>query len=592
MEFVDESKLKNVNYENYPYPHTIIDNFLKTDVLNKVLSNINNLKDEDSNETCDFCIKYSFTHNLSDYLKRLFAELNSKEFINYLENITGIKNLIVNETLYGAGVHRVRKDGHLPLHTDFNSYNHDHHGKLDRRINLLIYMNPDWKEEYNGSLILYDKPNRKCAKKIMPILNRCVIFNTSKKSVHGHPEILNVPEDICRQSIAVYYYTKNNYDHLGLNLDFEGDPKHHPIWYKKLEIWYSEAESNLIVKSQKIFCNHFKINENDVDIICTNIKINETSDIYMKPCEDGYLSSCFWVKSKCDGFFVFTELKRDDYIYKKFENNNITVCFNFADVPVFFNKNKFFKFIPTEDSENNCELFVIDFYNRNSQNITNIPIKMPSVEIKPQELILDFVFFNELLYFNSDSGITKIIKDLDKSQNYHFVLNLLIDNVDKINDGNLNITNRFIHRFHNNSFIDKHISNWIHETFKKNDCESYIISPFQNDSFFNFFSSTFDDIITTMKTYYSISDSIEINIVEIIFTKHVINPGKQISSNLFCLIVLISVYNPDSEKISFGDGMSYKFNEGDMLIINKCDEYYFQKYTKVEYVQIYIDLCY
>ena len=73
MEFVDESKLKNVNYENYPYPHTIIDNFLKTDVLNKVLSNINNLKDEDSNETCDFCIKYSFTHNLSDYLKRLFA---------------------------------------------------------------------------------------------------------------------------------------------------------------------------------------------------------------------------------------------------------------------------------------------------------------------------------------------------------------------------------------------------------------------------------------------------------------------------------------------------------------------------------------
>ena len=71
-----------------------------------------------------------------------------------------------------------------------------------------------------------------------------------------------------------------------------------------------------------------------------------------------------------------------------------------------------------------------------------------------------------------------------------------------------------------------------------------------------------------------------------------LKPQKKISSNLFFLIVLISVHNPDSEKISFGDGMSYKFNEGDMLIINKCDEYYFQKYTKVEYVQIYIDLCY
>jgi hypothetical protein len=95
-----------------------------------------------------------------------------------------------------------------------------------------------------------------------------------------------------------------------------------------------------------------------------------------------------------------------------------------------------------------------------------------------------------------------------------------------------------------------------------------------------------------MKTYYSIPNMIQINIIEIMFAKHIIKPQKQISSNLFFLIVLISVHNPDSEKISFGDGMSYKFNEGDMLIINKCDEYYFQKYTKVEYVQIYIDLCY
>lgn len=589
MEFVDETKLKKVNYENYPYPHTIIDNFLKTDVLNEVLSNINNLKDEDAVEKCTFFKKYSFTENLSDYLKRLFAELNSPEFIKYLENITGIKDIIVNENLYGAGVHRVRKDGHLPLHTDFNSYYNDS-GKLDRRISLLIYMNPDWKEEYNGSLILYDKPNRKCAKKIMPILNRCVIFNTSNKSVHGYPEILNVPENICRHSIAIYYYTKNSNKHL--DLDFEGDPEHNTIWYKKLEVWYSDAESNLIVKSQRIFCNHFKINENDVDILCTNIKINETSDIYMNSRKDGYLSSCFWVKSKCDGFFVFTELKRDDYIYKNFENNNITVCFNFADVPVFFNKNKFFKFFPTDDSENNCELFVIDFYIRDSKDIINRTIKMPSVEIKPRDFALDYVFFNELLYFNSDNHIKELTKDLDKSQNYHFVFNLLIDNIDKINDDNLNASNRFIQRFNNNSFIDKHISKWIHETFQDNDCENYIISPFQNDSFFNFFSSTFEDIISKTKTYYSITNIIEINIIEIIFTKHVINPGKQISSNLFFLIVLISVYNPDSEKISFGDGMSYKFNEGDMLIINKCDEYHFQKHTKVEYVQIYIDLSY
>jgi Rps23 Pro-64 3,4-dihydroxylase Tpa1-like proline 4-hydroxylase len=156
------------------------------------------------------------------------VELNSPEFINYLENMTGITDIIANDTtLLGGGIHRIKNGGFLKLHTDFNSYHHKHYGKLDRRINLLIYMNPHWKEEYNGALLLCDKQNGTCAKNILPILNRCVIFNTSNKSIHGHPERLNVPGNIYRQSIAVYYYTKNDNDQL----DFEGDPEHSTIWY-------------------------------------------------------------------------------------------------------------------------------------------------------------------------------------------------------------------------------------------------------------------------------------------------------------------------------------------------------------------------
>ena len=234
MEFVDEDKLKIFNYENYPFPHTIIDNFLKDGIIDNVLSNTNNLKDDvaDSkfiSKSSPFEYnKYAFTKPNSDCLRKLFVELNSPEFINYLENMTGITDIIANDTtLLGGGIHRIKNGGFLKLHTDFNSYHHKHYGKLDRRINLLIYMNPHWKEEYNGALLLCDKQNGTCAKKILPILNRCVIFNTSNKSIHGHPEILNVPENICRQSIAVYYYTKNNNDQL----DFEGDPEHSTIWY-------------------------------------------------------------------------------------------------------------------------------------------------------------------------------------------------------------------------------------------------------------------------------------------------------------------------------------------------------------------------
>jgi Rps23 Pro-64 3,4-dihydroxylase Tpa1-like proline 4-hydroxylase len=238
MEFVRESSLENVTYETYPFPHTVIDNFFKTDKLEGLLSNINSLKDEDAEtkfinpySPYEFN-KFAYNTNYGDHLKKIFAELNSSEFITKLETITGIKDIIRNDTtLIGAGIHRIKNGGFLQLHTDFNSY-HNHYGKLDRRINLIIYMNPDWKEEYNGSLCLCDKEKNTCSKKILPILNRCVILNTSNKSIHGHPERLNVPENVYRNSIAVYYYTKNNHG----DLDFEGDPEHSTLWFPNIKV--------------------------------------------------------------------------------------------------------------------------------------------------------------------------------------------------------------------------------------------------------------------------------------------------------------------------------------------------------------------
>lgn len=238
MYFINEDNLTNVSCENYPFPHIIIDNFLKNHVLDNILLNINNLKDEDANykfitpSSPYEYNKFAFSLNYGDYLKNLFIELNSPEFIKYLQKITGIENLITNDiTLQGAGIHRIKNGGYLQLHTDFNSY-HNHYGKLDRRINLLIYMNPEWKEEYKGELCICDKEKNICVKKISPILNRCVIFNTSNKSIHGHPEKLNTPENITRQSIAVYYYTKNTNNLY----DFEGDIEHSTIWYPNIVI--------------------------------------------------------------------------------------------------------------------------------------------------------------------------------------------------------------------------------------------------------------------------------------------------------------------------------------------------------------------
>jgi Rps23 Pro-64 3,4-dihydroxylase Tpa1-like proline 4-hydroxylase len=157
-------------------------------------------------------------------LKGVFEYLVSDEFVDKIEDITGIKNLIRNDiTLLGAGIHRIIEGGYLKDHTDFNSYTHTVLGKLDRRVNLLIYLNPYWQDEYNGHLQLSDRVNKTVNYNIRPIFNRCVIFNTTNKSVHGHPFPLKTSK---RQSLAVYYYTKN------VNgVDFEGDNEHSTLWY-------------------------------------------------------------------------------------------------------------------------------------------------------------------------------------------------------------------------------------------------------------------------------------------------------------------------------------------------------------------------
>lgn len=237
MEYITPKALRKLNHgytRNYPFEYMVIDNFLKKEYLEGIMDELKNLKDDqanskfsDSKSSVEFN-KYGFS-NVNEYgekIKNIFNALLSDEFIKILEKCTKIENLLTNN-LEGAGVHRIKKDGFLELHTDFNYFKHKKYGTMDRRINLLIYLNPGWKEEYKGDFLIADKEKKVIVKKISPILNRCVIFNTTNKSIHGHPEKLNVPDNITRQSFALYYYTKNK----GKGVDFEGDKPHKTIFY-------------------------------------------------------------------------------------------------------------------------------------------------------------------------------------------------------------------------------------------------------------------------------------------------------------------------------------------------------------------------
>ena len=139
---------------------------------------------------------------------KLFCqELNSKEFLNFLETLTGISSLIADPYLEGGGPHEIMTGGHLKMHVDFNVHPVT---KLDRRINVLIYLNEDWRDEYGGHLDLWSTDMGCLKKSILPTFNRTVIFNTTEESWHGHPDPLSCPQNITRKSIAMYYYTNTN----------------------------------------------------------------------------------------------------------------------------------------------------------------------------------------------------------------------------------------------------------------------------------------------------------------------------------------------------------------------------------------------
>lgn len=95
--------------------------------------------------------------------------------------------------LFGGGLHDIGTDGFLNNHVDYNW----HPAGVYRRLNLLLYLN-DWKSGDGGELEINGQ-------KIEPLFNRCVVFETTEDSWHGHPNPWKGLET--RKSLAIYYYS-------------------------------------------------------------------------------------------------------------------------------------------------------------------------------------------------------------------------------------------------------------------------------------------------------------------------------------------------------------------------------------------------
>ncbi len=203
------NKLKSEYLNASPFPNIMIDNFFNEIFLDKVLEEFPNLSILDKSHQYKNIDEVKFANN--DYknfppnIKKLIDFMNSNKFIDFLQNITSIKEKLLSDPeLNGGGLHEIKSGGYLKVHTDFNKHPNLN---LDRRINILIYLNKNWNNTFGGDLQLWDRDMKKCEKKIFPMFNKMVIFSTNDYSNHGHPDPITCPENISRKSIALYYFS-------------------------------------------------------------------------------------------------------------------------------------------------------------------------------------------------------------------------------------------------------------------------------------------------------------------------------------------------------------------------------------------------
>jgi len=136
--------------------------------------------------------------------RHLMGQFISATFLKFLESLTGVTGLVPDPSFNRCGLHSTGPGGKLMVHIDDNRY--PIADRLHQYLNLIVYLNEDWLEEYGGHLELWNRDATKMEKKILPVFNRAVLFNTGRYSWHGHPNPVTCPPDRRRNSLALYYY--------------------------------------------------------------------------------------------------------------------------------------------------------------------------------------------------------------------------------------------------------------------------------------------------------------------------------------------------------------------------------------------------
>lgn len=192
-----------------PFHRIVFDDFFTKEAAEKILAAYPEVEEGHWENITYLNQKNKFVKTKFDdnpTLQQAFDEINSSKLLEIVQKITGIENILADDLLFGGGLHQSINGAFLDVHLDFNIHPKT---KQHRRMNIIIYMNKNWKEEYGGFLELWDMDKKEQIGNVAPSFNRCVIFETNKVSFHGHPKGIKTPKGITRKSLAAYFYTKN-----------------------------------------------------------------------------------------------------------------------------------------------------------------------------------------------------------------------------------------------------------------------------------------------------------------------------------------------------------------------------------------------
>jgi Rps23 Pro-64 3,4-dihydroxylase Tpa1-like proline 4-hydroxylase len=242
--------------ENKPCPHILLENFLEPATASAMSKEF---PQPMSDEWTQY--KHANENKLGMAKRALFPEtiravtdeLNSPDFVTWVSELTGIPDLIADPMLEGGGLHQSGPGGYLNVHTDFSM--HHFHKNWHRRVNLILYLNPGWREEWGGSIELWERKDGKmarCAAKYPPLLNHALIFTTDERSLHGFPDPLTCPAGELRKSLALYYYTFEPQGKVAVHsTDYFSRPQ--DGWAKSAMIWLDKELVDLYSRAKARF---------------------------------------------------------------------------------------------------------------------------------------------------------------------------------------------------------------------------------------------------------------------------------------------------------------------------------------------------